>query len=228
LEPLAEIGSGGEDVVMMPVDDGSAPPPLAGECDVAMSVAPESSTAVTAASIEGAADTSTSRYLDFPGIGIIDLDAIKLPSNDREILEAVTERVFADPPLLDAIVSDPPVPRQDGDAGGSAPSAAPEVAERVLGESTAGTELAAIERPPTSFGESTDAPLQQPVEAAMAAPTLSVVGAIEGVIGGAGPSSSQHAAAAMEEVPGPCHRPSGARRPRGRDKSCLPPRVRRP
>jgi hypothetical protein len=32
-----------------------------------------------------------SRYLDFPGIGIIDLDAIELPSNDREILEAVTE-----------------------------------------------------------------------------------------------------------------------------------------
>jgi hypothetical protein len=132
---------------MMPVDDGSAPPSLAGECDVAMSVAPESSAVVTATSIEGAANTSMSRYLDFPGIGIIDLDAIELPSNDREILEAVTEWVFADPPLLNAIASDPPVPRQDGDAGGSAPSAAPEVAEGLLGESTAGTESAAIERP---------------------------------------------------------------------------------
>jgi hypothetical protein len=141
LEPLAWTGSGGEDMVMVPVDDGSAPPPLARERDVATSVAPESSAAVTTALIEIAADTSTSRYLDFLGIGIIDLDTTKLPSNDREILEAVTEWVFADPSLLDAIALDPPVPRQDGDAGGSAPSAAPEVAEGVLGESAADTEL---------------------------------------------------------------------------------------
>jgi hypothetical protein len=38
-----------------------------------------------------------SRYLTIPGIGTIDLDANELPSNDREILEAVTEQVFADP-----------------------------------------------------------------------------------------------------------------------------------
>jgi hypothetical protein len=42
------------------------------------------------------AETSSSRYLDFPGIGVIDLDAIELPGNDREILEAVTERMFFD------------------------------------------------------------------------------------------------------------------------------------
>jgi hypothetical protein len=59
-------------------------------------MAPKSSAAVTVASIEGVAETLSSRYLDFPGIRIIDLDAIELPGNDREILEAMTERMFSD------------------------------------------------------------------------------------------------------------------------------------
>jgi hypothetical protein len=46
-----------------------------------------------------------SRYLDFHIIGIIDLDATKLPGNDREILEAVTKRMFTDPSIMDAIAS---------------------------------------------------------------------------------------------------------------------------
>jgi hypothetical protein len=106
---------------MVPADDGSAPPPPARERDAATSVAPESSAAVTTSSIKDVADTSSSRYLDFPGIGIIDLDTIELPSNDQEILEAVTERVFADPSILYAITSDPPVPRQVEGVGSLAP-----------------------------------------------------------------------------------------------------------
>jgi hypothetical protein len=54
-----------------------------------MLAAPESSAAD--ASVEGAADTPSSQYVDFPGIGIIDLDATKLPSNDREIPEVAAE-----------------------------------------------------------------------------------------------------------------------------------------
>jgi hypothetical protein len=42
-----------------------------------------------------------SRYLSIQGIEIIDLDAIELPSNDREILKAVSDRVFADPSVLE-------------------------------------------------------------------------------------------------------------------------------
>jgi hypothetical protein len=44
----------------------------------------------TTASIEGAEDMSMSRYLTIPGIETIDLNATELPSNDWEILEAVT------------------------------------------------------------------------------------------------------------------------------------------
>jgi hypothetical protein len=81
----------------------------------------ESSAVAAAASIEGAAGTSSSRYVDFPGIGIIDLDTTELPSNDRMILEVVTDRMFAEPSILDAIASVPSVPRQDEGAGSLAP-----------------------------------------------------------------------------------------------------------
>jgi hypothetical protein len=97
LEPQGGTGSGGEDVVMVPVDEGVVSPPPTGERDAAASVAQEPLAAGTTTSIEGAEDMSMSRYLTIPGIGTIDLDANELPSNDREILEAVTEQVFADP-----------------------------------------------------------------------------------------------------------------------------------
>jgi hypothetical protein len=200
LAPPAETGSGGEDVVMVSVDDGSMPPSPAREHDVTTSVAPESSAAVAAAPMEGLTDASSSQYVDSPGIGIIDLDTTELPSNDREILEATTERMFADPSVLDAIASVLPVPCEDEGAGGSVPPAAPEAAEGVVRDLIAGTESVVIEPPLTPAGESTDAPLLQAAKAAVDAPTPLVIGAVEGVIGGAGPSSSQPATATTEEV----------------------------
>jgi hypothetical protein len=153
---------------------------------------PESSEAAAAALIEGVADAPSSRYVDFPSIRIIDLDATELPSNDWEILEVAMERMFADLSILDAIASVPPVPRQDEGAGGSVP---PTVLEAAKGDSVV------IEPPPISAGESTNAPLLQPAEAGMDTPTPSVVGVVEGVVEGVGPSSSQPAAATAEEVP---------------------------
>jgi hypothetical protein len=94
----------------------------------------EPSMAAGAATVEGAADLSSCQYVDFPGIGNIDLDAAELPSNDREILEVVTEQMFADPSILDAIASVASGLRQDEGAGGSAPPAAPKAAKGVLGE----------------------------------------------------------------------------------------------
>jgi hypothetical protein len=138
--------------------------------------------AAGAASIEGAADLSSCRYVDFPGIRTIDLDAPELPSNDRKMLEVATEQMFADPSILDSIAS-VAVLRQDEGASGSTPPAAPEAAEGVLGESVVIVPL------PTSTGEGMGTSLPQPTEAAIAAPAFSVVDAAEGVVGGVGPSS---------------------------------------
>jgi hypothetical protein len=66
---------------------------------------PEPSPAVGIASVEDAAALAACRYVDFPGIGTINLDALELPSNDREMLEVAKERMFAKPSILDTIVS---------------------------------------------------------------------------------------------------------------------------
>jgi hypothetical protein len=42
---------------------------------------------------------ATGRYIDFPGVGIVDLDAPELPSNDREMLEVATEWMFTEPSI---------------------------------------------------------------------------------------------------------------------------------
>jgi hypothetical protein len=59
---------------------------------------------VTAPTIRGAEDVPTFGSWSIPGVGVIDLDATKLSSNDREIFEAVVERVFTDPSVLEAEV----------------------------------------------------------------------------------------------------------------------------
>jgi hypothetical protein len=97
LEPPAGVGSGGTDVVMVSSDEDSTSPPLVGDRDVVMSTAPEPSFATGAASGEDVMDLAACQYVDFPGIGTIDLDAPELPGNDQGMLEVVTERMFAEP-----------------------------------------------------------------------------------------------------------------------------------
>jgi hypothetical protein len=58
-----------------------------------------------------------------------------------------------------------------------------------------------IEPPPTSAGGSTGAPLLQPTEAAVDAPTPLVVSAVDRVVGVVGPSPSRPASTTAEEVP---------------------------
>jgi hypothetical protein len=75
------------------------------------------------------------------------------------------------------------------------PPAASEAAEGVLGESAA-----VVMSPPSPAREGTGASLPQPVETVVATPATSVVDAVEGDIGGAGPSLPRPVAALAEEV----------------------------
>jgi hypothetical protein len=63
-------------MVMMPSDEDSVPPPSVGNRDVVMSAAPEASPVVGTASVEEVMDMTACRYVDFPGIGTIDLDTL--------------------------------------------------------------------------------------------------------------------------------------------------------
>jgi hypothetical protein len=201
LGPPDDAGSGGEDVVMVPAYGGSAPPPPAREHDIATPAEPESTAVVTAEPTEGASDTSSSRYVNFPGVGIIDLDATELPSNDRELLEIVTERMFADPSILDAIALVSSVSRQDEGVVGSAPRAR---GSRGGSRGVHGRHRTGCDRAPANVGRRkhrrTAAPARR---GSHERATPSVLGTIEGVVGGAGPSSPQPAAAVVEVVPVP-------------------------
>jgi hypothetical protein len=144
LEPLVGAGLGGADVVMVPSNEDSALPPPASDHDVVISTVPEPSPVAGATSAEDVMDLVVFQYVDFPGIGTIDLDAPELPSNDREMLELVMKRMFAEPSTLDTITSVTSALRQYEGVGSSASPAAPEVAEGVFKESAADVESAVI------------------------------------------------------------------------------------
>jgi hypothetical protein len=127
-------------MVMVPADDDTAPLPPAGDHEVATSTAPEPSPTASVASIEDAADLAACRYVDFSSIRTIDLDAPELPSNDREMLEVVMERMFTEPSILDTITSVASALSQYEGAIDSTAPAALEAAVEVLEESVAGTE----------------------------------------------------------------------------------------
>jgi hypothetical protein len=103
-EPQAGTGSGDDDVVMVPVDQGAPSPLPTRDHETVVPEGPETPAAAIAPTVEGAEDAPMSGSWSIPGIRVIDLDATELPSNDREVFEAVVERVFANPAVLEAEV----------------------------------------------------------------------------------------------------------------------------
>jgi hypothetical protein len=104
-------------------------------------------------------DMAACRYVDFPSIGNIDLDALELPGNDRDLLEAATERMFVEPIILETIASVALALRQYESAGSSAPPTAPEAAGGVLEESAVGMESVAVASVPSPTREEQGASL---------------------------------------------------------------------
>jgi hypothetical protein len=145
-------------------------------------------------------DLVACRYIDFPSIETIDLDAPELPSNDQEMLEVATERMFVEPSILETIASVVSTLRQYESAGSSAPPAALKAAEGVLEESTAGAESVEVACAPSLTREDQGASLPQPVETVTSAAAAVVADAAESVVGEVGPSSPHPVAAAAEEV----------------------------
>jgi hypothetical protein len=100
LESQAGSGPGDDDVVMVPIDQGAPPSPLVRDHGAIALEALETPEAASALTIGGAEDPPTFGSWSIPGVRVIDLDTTELPSNDREIFEAVVERVFADLSVL--------------------------------------------------------------------------------------------------------------------------------
>jgi hypothetical protein len=116
------------------------------------------------------------------------------------MLEVATDRMFAEPSILDTIASVASALRQYDGAGGSAPPVAPEAAEGVLEESAAGAESVVVVSTSSPTREGQGASLPQPAEAVASAPAATMADVAEGVVREAGPSSPRPVAAAAEEV----------------------------
>jgi hypothetical protein len=80
--------------VPSPVVEVQDPPP-------AVEVA-ESSSARVALTTEEVMELATCRYIDFPGIGVIDLEAPQLP---KKVYEVAAERMFNEPTIMETIAS---------------------------------------------------------------------------------------------------------------------------
>jgi hypothetical protein len=203
LEHQAGASSSNDNVLMVLVNQGASLPSPTRDREEAAAVAPETPAAVVVSSIGGTEDLLMSRYLTIPGNRVIDLDATELLSNDREILEAVTEWVFADSSILEPKV--------------------PDVAVSVAATSVACVESTPIAPLLKTIGTTVYAPLLQTAEVAVVAPPPSTVRAVEEVTGAAETSSAQPAVA-VEKGASTLHQPTMV--PQERDARQEPPRRR--
>jgi hypothetical protein len=62
----------------------------------------ESSSAQDALTVEEVMELVTCRYINFPSVGVIDLEAPQLP---EKVLEVVMERMFTEPSIMETIAS---------------------------------------------------------------------------------------------------------------------------
>jgi hypothetical protein len=140
-------------------------------------------------------------YVDFPGIGIVDLDAPELPSNDREMLEVATERMFAEPSILETIMSVTLALRRYESTRGSAPPATLEATDVISEESAADAESTVVVSAPPPTREGQEASLPQPAEAVASATAATAADSAVDVVGKVGTSSPRLVASATDEVP---------------------------
>jgi hypothetical protein len=80
--------------------------------------AAEISSAPSTVTVEEVMELATCQYIDFPGAGVIDLEA---PQLLEKVLEVVTERMFAEPSIMETITSVSKALHECERAGGFAP-----------------------------------------------------------------------------------------------------------
>jgi hypothetical protein len=151
------------------------PPPAAG--------AVGSSSAINAVTVEEVMGLATCRYIDFPGVGVIDLEAPQLSEN---VLEVATERMFIEPSIMDTIASVSKALREYERVGGFAPVVAAEATDVALEAPAASMEPTADASVPPLASERQEVSLPQPAEAAEVTAAVAATGAAEAIVGEAG------------------------------------------
>jgi hypothetical protein len=163
--------------VPSPVVEVQDPPP-------AVEVA-ESSSARVALTTEEVMELATCRYIDFPGIGVIDLEAPQLP---EKVYEVAAERMFNEPTIMETIASVSKALQEHERAGGFAPAVVADAEDVALVAPAAHVELIADASVPPQIDEGRGASPPQPVEAAEAPTPVAKVGTTKTVVRGEGTS----------------------------------------
>jgi hypothetical protein len=89
----------------------------------------ESSSARVSLTAEEVMELATCRYIDFPGVGVIDLEAPQLP---EKVCEVATERMFNEPMIIETIASVSKALQEYERAGSFAPAVATDTEDVAL------------------------------------------------------------------------------------------------
>jgi hypothetical protein len=140
-------------------------------------------------------DLATCRYIDFPSVEVIDLEAPQLP----EEYEVVAERMFNESTIMETITSVSKALQEYECASGFASATATDVEDAVLAAPADHVEPTADASAPPKVNEGREASPPQSVEAAEAPAPVTKSGVAEAVVGGEG-ASPPHPVAAEAEV----------------------------
>jgi hypothetical protein len=142
-------------------------------------------------------ELATCRYIDFPGVGVINLEAPQLP---EKVFEVVTERMFTELMIMETIASASKALQEYERTGGFAPTVAAEAADAALEAPTAHVEPTVDASAPPSAIESREASLPQSAEAVEAPASVTKAGAAEVVVGEVGSLPPRPVAADARDV----------------------------
>jgi hypothetical protein len=163
-------------------------------CPLATAEVAEISSARDAITVEEVMQLTTCRYMDFPGVGIIDLEAPQLP---EKVLEVATERMFSELSIMETIASVMKVVHEYERAGSFVPAVALEPTNEALEALATSMEPTADASVPPPANENRGASLLQPTEATA---VVVVTGVAEAIVGEVGTSPPLPVAADANEA----------------------------
>jgi hypothetical protein len=114
----------------LPTVEVSEPSPIVGVSGPPLTAeVAETSSAQVALTTEEVMELVTCRYIDFPGVGVIDLEAPQLP---EKVYEVASEWMFNEPMIMETIASVSKALQEYEHADGFAPAVAAETADATL------------------------------------------------------------------------------------------------
>jgi hypothetical protein len=139
----------------------------------------ETSSARGALTAKEVMELATCRYIDFPGVGVIDLEEPQLP---EKVFEVASERMFNKPTIMEMIASVSKALQEYERVGGFSLAVAAEAADAALVAPAAHVESTADASVPPPVDEGREALPPRSAEAVEAPASIAEAGAMEAVV----------------------------------------------